>query len=233
MRERFQLKQTVVTIVAEAPSHIDHAKEAIRAHRRELERFITLNPFFRFALEPTNDFVGDPPEIVRRMLAASAAANVGPMAAVAGVIADLAVEAMIEAGASYAIVDNGGDIALSTDRDVIVGIYAGDSAFRDLGFEVAPTPFCGICTSSATIGPSISFGAADVACVIAETACLADAAASTLGNMSSDPRAAIRAIKRIRGICGALLIVGDKLVTWGALPTLIQTSFDATCITHA
>ncbi|MDD1720580.1 MAG: UPF0280 family protein [Euryarchaeota archaeon] len=233
MKEKFQLKQTVVTIVADTVDEIERAKEAIRSHRRQLEYFIGLNPFFRYALEPFDDYVGTPPEIVRRMMAAAGATGVGPMAAVAGVIADLAVEAMVRAGASYAVVDNGGDIALSTDREVIVGIYAGDSAFSNLGFKVSPTPFCGICTSSATVGPSISFGTADVACVVAQTACLADAAASALGNMSAHPHEAFEALKNIRGVDGALLIVRDKLATWGVLPTLIRTSLDTTCITHA
>jgi ApbE superfamily uncharacterized protein (UPF0280 family) len=233
MKEKFQLKQTIVTIVADACVHIENAKEAIRTHRRDLERFIALNPFFRFALEPLDQYVGVPPEIVRRMLEASSAANVGPMAAVAGVIADLAVEAMVAAGASYAIVDNGGDIALSTDREVTVGIYAGEAAFKDVAFRIRPTPFLGVCTSSATVGPSISFGTADVACVVAEKACLADATASALGNSSTDPEAAFGAIKDINGILGALLIVQDTLATWGTLPTLVHASFDGACITHA
>ena len=232
MKEKFQLKQTVVTIIADTRVHIENAKEAIRTHRRDLERFIALNPFFQFALEPLDEYVGVPPEIVRRMLVASCAVNVGPMAAVAGVIADLAVEAMVDAGAPYAIVDNGGDIALSTDREMTVGIYAGTSAFKDVAFRIGPTRFLGVCTSSATVGPSISFGTADVACVVAEKACLADAAASALGNLSTDPEAAFAAIQDINGIRGALLIVQDKLATWGALPRLVHASFDDACITH-
>jgi len=233
MKEKFQLKQTVVTIIADAPEHIASAKQAIRVNRRSLENFIESNPFFRFALEPIEDYVGNPPDIVRRMLDASSAAKVGPMAAVAGVIADLAVEAMVDAGAPYAIVDNGGDIALTSDRDVIVGIYGGVSPFKDVGFKIEPNRFLGVCTSSATVGPSISFGPADVACVIAKTACLADAAASALGNLSDDPKAAFGAIKDISGVIGALLIVGDKFATWGRLPTLVRASVDAACVTHA
>jgi uncharacterized protein len=232
MKEKFQLKQTVVTIIADASEHIESAKQAIRTQRYSLERFIALNPFFRFALEPLEEYVGEPPDIVRRMLVASAAADVGPMAAVAGVIADLAVEAMVDAGALYAIVDNGGDIALASDRDVTVGIYGG-SSFKEVGFKIKPTRFLGICTSSATVGPSISFGTADVACVVAETACLADAAASALGNVSTDPQTAFGAIEGISGVFGALLIVEDKLATWGALPPLVRVSLDAACITHA
>src|SRR5674536_139150 len=97
MKEKFQLKQTVVPIIADAPAHIAREKQAIRVHRRNVELFIELNPFFRFALEPVEEYIGDPPDIVRRMLGASSAAKVGPMAAVAGAVSDLAVEAMVDA----------------------------------------------------------------------------------------------------------------------------------------
>ncbi|MGA2884618.1 MAG: UPF0280 family protein, partial [Halobacteriota archaeon] len=90
-----------------------------------------------------------------------------------------------------------------------------------------------VCTSSATVGPSISFGTSDVACVVAEKACLADAAASALGNLSADPKAAFGSIRDINGILGALLIVQDTLATWGTLPTLVHASVDGACITHA
>ena len=63
MKEKFQLKQTVVTIVADARVHIENAKEAIRSHRRELERFIALNPFFLDRLlEPLDECIGAPPD---------------------------------------------------------------------------------------------------------------------------------------------------------------------------
>lgn len=232
MKEKFQLKQTVATIVADDSSHIAAAKNAIQYHRRQLEQFILLNPFFRFALEPFDGYVGSPPDIVRRMIEASNVAGVGPMAAVAGVISDLAVEAMVEGGARYAIVDNGGDIALSSDRYVTVGIYAGNPSFKDIGFCVKPVEFIGICTSSATVGPSISFGNADAACVIAETACLADAAASALGNASFDVYEGFNAIKEIKGVCGALLISGGVLATWGKFPKIIRTCHEMECITR-
>jgi ApbE superfamily uncharacterized protein (UPF0280 family) len=232
MKEKFQLKQTVVTIVADNTLHIAAAKNAIRYHRRKLEQFILLNPFFRFALEPFDDYVGSPPHIVRKMIEASNAADVGPMAAVAGVISDLAVEAMVGAGARYAIVDNGGDIALSSDRDITVGIYAGNTYFKNIGLCVEPVEFIGICTSSATVGPSISFGTADAACVVAETACLADAAASALGNASSDVCEGFNAIKDINGVYGALVISGGALATWGKLPKIIRAYYEVECITR-
>jgi ApbE superfamily uncharacterized protein (UPF0280 family) len=232
MREKFQLKQTVVTIAADEPSHIAAAKGAIQYHRRKLEQFILLNPFFRFALEPFDDYAGNPPDIVLRMIEASNAVGVGPMAAVAGVIADLAVEAMVDAGAPHAIVDNGGDIALSSDREIMVGIYGGDASLKNIGFCVKPVEFIGICTSSATVGPSISFGNADAACVIAETACLADAAASALGNASFDVYEGFNSIKGIKGVYGALLISSGKLATWGELPEIVRASYGTERITR-
>jgi hypothetical protein len=105
--------------------------------------------------------------------------GVGPMASVAGTIAELALEAMIENGAEYGIVENGGDIAIFTDEDVRVGLYTGKS--EGLCMIVPPTKI-GICTSSGTLGHSISFGGADAATVISKSVAVADAGATLLGN---------------------------------------------------
>ena len=131
------------------------------------------------------------------------------------------------------IVDNGGDIALSSDRNVTVGIYTGNPFFKDIGFCVEPVEFIGICTSSATIGPSISFGNADASCVIAETGwCLADAAASALGNASFNAYEGFNAIKKIKGVDGALVISGGALAMWGKLPKIIRACYEMECITR-
>ena len=107
------------------------------------------------------------------MIETSAIIGVGPMACVAGAIAGFAVQAMIDAGATYAIVDNGGDICILNDEPAVVGIYAGSSPFRDIALEIpARSSPLGICTSSGTVGPSISFGCADAATVISEDVAL-------------------------------------------------------------
>ncbi len=116
----------------------------------------------------------------------SAAFGIGPMAAVAGAIAGFAVQAMTDEGATYAVVDNGGDICILNDQPLLVGIYAGPSPIRDLAFEIpARTGPLGICTSSGTVGPSISFGFADAAVAVSQDVALADAAATALGNAVS------------------------------------------------
>ncbi len=251
LREHFQLKETIVTISAREQRHIEAAKRSIREQRKLLEEFIRTDPFFMITLEPydlpaddedegndengVND-VNNMPEIVKQMIKCSATFGIGPMAAVAGVIAKYAVQAMTEAGATYAVVDNGGDISLLNDEPIVVGIYAGASHIRDLAFELPrrTTPI-GIATSSGTVGPSISFGCADAATVISQDPALADAAATALGNavQANGPlEECFRAIDK-PGIDGALVIRGGEMALWGELPKLRRARVGAERITRA
>jgi len=223
LREHFQLKETIVTIFARESGHIDAAKEAIRVQRADLENFIRDDPFFQITLEPYNLRESYAPPIVRQMAEKSAVFGIGPMAAVAGAIAGFAVQAMIKEGATYAVVDNGGDICISNDQPIVVGIYAGSSPIKDLAFQLpARLRPLGICTSSGSVGPSISFGFADAAVVIAQDAALADAAATALGNAvpAEGPlQECFQAIDR-PGIDGALIIRGERMALWKELPPL-------------
>lgn len=243
LREHFQLKETIVTISAREQRHIEAAKRSIREQRKLLEDFIRTDPFFMITLEPYDLYSDDGndendvknmPEIVKQMIKCSATFGIGPMAAVAGVIAKYAVQAMTEAGATYAVVDNGGDISLLNDEPIVVGIYAGASPIRDLAFELPrrSTPI-GIATSSGTVGPSISFGCADAATVISQDPALADAAATALGNavQAKGPlEECFRAIDR-PGIEGALVIRGEEMALWGKLPKLRRARVGAERIT--
>jgi uncharacterized protein len=236
LREHFQLKETIVTISAREEKHIDAAKESIRAERANLEDFIRIDPFFMLTLEPYDLLADDAPDIVKQMIECSAVFGIGPMAAVAGVIAKFAVLAMMDRGATYAFVDNGGDIAILNDQPIIVGIYAGNAPIRDLAFELpARSSPIGICTSSGTVGPSISFGCADAATVISQDPALADAAATALGNavQAEGPlEECFRAIDR-PGIDGALVIRGEEMALWGELPPLRRARVGTERITKA
>lgn len=223
LRERFRLKETIVTITAQERDHLEAAKEEIAFQRALLEEFIRSDPFFLVTLEPYDGAIDGAPKIVREMVRSASAVGIGPMSSVAGTIARFALEAMIEAGATHAVVDNGGDVALVSDRPVLIGIYAGTSPLKDLAFEVAPRtePF-GICTSSGTVGPSISFGSADAAVVVSEDGTLADAAATALGNAvgeDSPLEESFRAVA-VPGIAGALVIRGEEMALFGELPPL-------------
>lgn len=235
IKERFQLRETIATISALGQAEIEAAKESIRRERSFLEEFISQDPFFMLTLEPYDRHLEGAPDIVRIMTEASSVFGIGPMAAVAGAISRLALDAMIGAGAAYAIVENGGDIAILNDRTVNIGIYAGESPIRDIALEVAPRdePF-GICTSSGTVGPSISFGFADAACVIAKDAALADAAATALGNAVTrvgSLEECFTAVDR-PGIEGALVIRGDEMAMWGDLPLIRRARMRTEMITR-
>jgi len=234
IREHYQLRETIATIFAYEQSHIEVAKESIREQRNLLEKFIQADPFFMLTLEPYDIKAGDVPDIIQQMIKTSAVFGIGPMSAVAGVIAKLAVEAMIQAGAVYAIVDNGGDISILNDQTVLVGIYAGTSPIKDLALEVQPrVKPLGICTSSGTVGPSISFGCADAALIVSKDPALADAAATALGNAVQPDRSLEECFKAIDkpGIDGALVIRGEEMAVWGELPPIRRARVGAKRIT--
>jgi len=235
-REHFRLKETIVTICAREREHIEGAKKSIARQRSYLEEFIGNDPFFMVTLEPYELLENDAPDIVKRMVESSSIIGVGPMACVAGAIAGFAVDAMIDAGATYAVVDNGGDICILNDVPIIVGIYAVSSLIRDLALEIpARGKPLGICTSSGTVGPSISFGCADAATVISEDLALADAAATALGNAvhaAGSLKECFNAVDR-PGISGALLIRGEEMALWGELPKLLRAHVSEERITRA
>ena len=235
MKEHFQLKETIVTIVADESDHIEVAKEAIHEHRTQLETHINKDPYFRMTLEPY-DCEEDVPEVVKRLVRAGNTMGIGPMSAVAGTLSSLAVEAMQDAGATHAMVDNGGDIALINDRDVVMGVYAGNSPIRDLGFILEPSDrIRGVCTSSGTVGPSISFGSADAAIVFSDDVSLADSAATALANatdMGHDGvESAFDVVSGIERISGAVVIQGEHLGMWGNVPRITRADVRYECIT--
>jgi len=235
LRVHYRLKETIVTLGAEREEYIEIARSAIRKQRSLLEGYISSDPFFRITLEPY-DVPDSAPEIVRIMAGACSAVGIGPMGAVAGTIAWMAVEAMVEAGATYAFVDNGGDIALFTDRPLLIGIFAGNSSINDLGLEVQPgDAIQGICTSSGTVGPSISFGTADAAIVVSGDVSLADAAATALGNAVPDEgelEQAFDVVREVRDIQGAMVIKDDLFAVWGELPKLVRAKMKPDFITR-
>jgi hypothetical protein len=235
VKQHFEVRQTAVTLIAEA-KYLSVGKDAIFEARQVIERFISADPLFRDTLEPYDEPENAHP-IIKRMCDAGRAAGVGPMAAVAGAIAEFSVRAMQEQGSDHVIVDNGGDIALLLAEETNVGIYTLNPKFRGLGLRCQPsTSRFGICTSSGLIGPSISFGKAEAATVISKNATLADACATKLGNLmvSDDPvviQDALEAITSIPGVDGALVIIGDSIGVKGNLPELVNVEFGEEAVT--
>lgn len=198
----------------------ESALAALTRERLDLEAYVARHPAFLASLEPL-EIAPDAPWVARRMARAARAAQVGPMAAVAGALAD-AVGRQLLRESGEVIVENGGDIFCRVRRPRIVAVDAGSSAFSyRVGLEIRPEmgPL-GICTSSGTLGRSLSFGRADAACVLAPSAALADAAATAVGNVvqdKSDIDAGLARAKAISGVIGAVIVVGDRIGAWGAI----------------
>ena len=236
MKVHFQLKETIVTIVADEKKYIEIAKESIISQREILERYIRFNPYFKSTLEPFQECDENVDEIIKRMVSASNTIGIGPMSAVAGTIASFAVEAMVNAGATYAIVDNGGDIAFINDRPILIGIYAGESEFKDFAFSIpSRNTISGVCTSSGTVGPSISFGMSDASIVFSDNVSLADSAATELGNSVEIGKKSIEdafsKVNSIQGINGAVIIQDNYIGAWGTVPEIVRAKVNYECIT--
>ena len=202
-----------------APTRLEHeAHEAIITFRRQIEEYMKGNPSFQTSLAP---LPADPraPRIVKAMLTASQKTGVGPMAGVAGAMAEFVGTALL-ARTPEVVVENGGDIFMQISTERKIGVFAGESPLTmRVGIRVPPerTPV-GICTSSGTVGHSTSFGRADAVCVISPSAALADAAATALGNRvqgKEDIERVLEEGRTISGVEGVVVIVGDTMGAWG------------------
>ena len=206
-------------------SRVDIVTREIVLLREILERYILRHRSFAESLSPVAPGP-DAPESARRMARAADAVGVGPMAAVAGTMAQLAAEAALEKDAGETIVENGGDAYIVCDRTVVVGLYAGQSPLADrlaLAIEPGRTPIA-VCSSSGRMGHSLSLGDCDLATVVARSAALADAAATKAANMvvtADDVDRTLEHICAIDGIDGVLLVKGERIGLAGDLPELV------------
>ncbi len=195
-------------------------KNLIFEARHQIESYIQLRPEFLTTLHPYSVDLYAPP-LVREMADCTRPVGVGPMAAVAGAIAQFVGEGLLRFSAQV-IVENGGDTFLKANRAVTVSIFAADSPLSErVGILVSPEKMPrGVCTSSGTVGHSFSAGAADAACVVAASATFADGAATALCNMVHEARDLKRLgdwAENTQGVLGALVILGDKVASWGEI----------------
>jgi ApbE superfamily uncharacterized protein (UPF0280 family) len=218
-------KQTAIKAIADTDLKDVLLNELIRQYTL-LEKHIQKDKIFLTSYEPV-ETDRSAPKIARIMSAAAKKGGVGPMAAVAGAFSDALGEYALKKGAGEIIIENGGDIFLKLKKPRIVGVHAGPSRFSDkIGFRVLPkqTPL-GICTSSDSVGHSISLGKSDAVTVFADSAAMADAAASAIGNKVKGKNAVENGIKKaktLKDVRGVLIIKGNQLGAYGSLPELIK-----------
>ncbi len=215
----FQYKDADVRV---ASSLADVVEMEIRRLRAELEAYIERQPAFKAALVPV-DLLGGAPTIAVAMADAARACGLGPMAAVAGAIAQAAAEKALAAGADEAIIENGGDTWIASGASITVGLYAGEHPLSGrLALRIEPDRLpLSVCSSSGRFGHSLSFGDCDLATVVAGSGALADAAATLAANCVrtiDDVEPALERVAAIPGVLGVLIVKDDRVGVAGDLP---------------
>ena len=219
----FTYRQAVFRICCDK---FDAVTAEIIRQRGLLEEYISRHPDFRKSLEPLELLAGAP-DVAESMARAAKLVGVGPMAAVAGAMAQFAGQSALDAGAQEVIVDNGGDIYISAVEPVIIGLMTGTVELAEklaFSLQAGDTPIS-ICSSSGKMGHSMSLGVCDLATVVAKDAALADAAATEAANLVKDVDdidPALEKISTIEGIDGVMIVKGVQVGMAGKLPPLVR-----------
>jgi ApbE superfamily uncharacterized protein (UPF0280 family) len=216
---RVTVKETDLFVQATTPLE-DITRELVLEKRGYIENYINRHPEFAQTLAPWR-ISGPEPAIIGHMAIAGEKAGVGPMAAVAGAIAEHVGIDLLRYS-DEVVVENGGDVFLKLDDPVTVGIFAGRSPLSlRIGVRMEPMGKPrSICTSSGTVGHSLSLGKADAVCVVSDSCPLADAAATAIGNRVKSKVHIQRAVdfgKHIKGVNGIVVIIEDEVGLWGDL----------------
>jgi len=198
------------------------ARAAVLTYRQDLENYIKSDRNFFTSLEPLKVRPGAP-GIVKMMANAASRAGVGPMAAVAGAIAELVGRELLKYSAEV-IVENGGDIFMRVNRRTVMGVYAGSASpfTGKISLEISPSDGAGlgVCTSSGTVSHSLSFGKSDAVVIISKETALADAVATATGNVLKAPGDIEKGIdfaKSIYGVTGVLVMMKNEMGSWGEI----------------
>lgn len=216
----FEVKEHETDLLISASKNLEAAsREAILNYRHDIESYIKKHEDFFTSLDPL-EVDTDAPKIVKAMAEAAGVAGVGPMAAVAGAVAEFVGRDLLTLSDEI-IVENGGDIFIKSAHSRLIGIYAGDkSPFTGkIAVEIPPAEQgIGVCTSSGTVSHSLSFGRADAVLIISGNTVLADAAATAAGNAVKSPESIEKGIdiaRSIKGVDGVLILAADKMGSWG------------------
>lgn len=224
----FRVTVETSDLYVKALKRLDRETERlVRDGRGQIKEAILRRPEFLNSLSPLDEDPKDSP-MVLSMIRAAQKAGTGPMAAVAGAVAEFVGRRLLELSPEI-IIENGGDIFAKIHGPLTCGIFAGSSPFSQrLGIRISETGLpVSVCTSSGSVGPSRSFGRADAAVAISNSASLADAAATAMGNRIQhhrDLRAGVEWAMSIKGVKGAVAVLGDEMVALGDLELIpIQT----------
>lgn len=219
---RIIVRETDLHILAETDvRQISH--DLICTARLQVERYIQTHPGFLTSLTPL-DLDPFAPPLIQAMLHAGLIADIGPMGAVAGGIAEFVGRQLLKSGITREVmVENGGDIFIKRNKECVIGIYAGESPLSNkIGLRITQDMMpLGICSSSGSIGHSLSLGTADAVTVLAKDTAIADTIATRLGNeMQDDMNQVLATAGTFPDILGVVIIKDDKLGARGDIELL-------------
>ncbi len=222
MRTSFRFRETILSVICD--DGLDEViTDAVLEARSVIEMKISEDPFFGITYDPYPASRKDDP-IIRRMCESSSKASVGPMAGVAGAVAVHTAERLVDAGSSKVVVENGGDIAFMSHEPMAVGIFADHPVFRDMAFMMQSDIITGICSSSRTVGHSVSLGSSSISTVFSDDVILADCFATRLGNIVTDEdslEASVKEVGSSDGIIGCMSCIGGKVAFFGDIPEIV------------
>lgn len=203
-------------------------EEYIINQREIIQKQINKNPKFN-GYKPVD--IINSPRILELMTNAGKIAGIGPMSSVAGSISQVCLEYLEKHETKFSVLENGGDIALKTNKELILGIYAGKSIFtNNIALKIkAKKEGYGICTSSGTVGPSKSFGKTDATIVLGKEASVCDSLATKIanyGNGEDDEEIVNNSLEKaeeyIEYCDGILVIKGEYLAKIGHIPKIVK-----------
>ena len=184
--------------------------------RRQMDAYLLMDPQYKAALTPYDAGL-EAPNILKEMSRVSHKTGIGPMSAVAGAVAKKVAEFL---GPKEVIVENGGDIYAQAASDMDISVFAGQSPLSEkIGLHIPEDDFpLGICTSSGTVGPSLSLGRADAVMIVCKDVLLSDSYATTMANRIktvNDLQSVIDRISDIPEILGAIAVKDDRMAITG------------------
>ena len=184
--------------------------------RRQMDAYLLMDPQYKTALTPYDAGL-EAPNILKEMSRVSHKTGIGPMSAVAGAVAKKVAEFL---GTQEVIVENGGDIYAQAASDMDISVFAGQSPLSEkIGLHIPAADFpLGICTSSGTVGPSLSLGRADAVMIVCKDVLLADSYATAMANRIktvNDLQSVIDRISDIPEILGAIAVKDDRMAITG------------------
>lgn len=184
--------------------------------RRQMDAYLLMDPQYKTALTPYDAGL-EAPNILKEMSRVSHKTGIGPMSAVAGAVAKRVAEFL---GTKEVIVENGGDIYAQAASDMDISVFAGQSPLSEkIGLHIPAADFpLGICTSSGTVGPSLSLGRADAVMIVCKDVLLADSYATAMANRIktvNDLQSVIDRISALPEILGAIAVKDDRMAITG------------------